>query len=121
MPREETFLAASIENGTVAVTKTYDQRFAQEAFAHMDETALAHLAKSLAFTGTFEDEDIPSPSEENYQDFVWEAMVDSAREDGNVFSYFVVQKTSGGSSEDIFVSGDWPTAEAYARLVGALG
>jgi hypothetical protein len=120
MPREETFLKSRIENGTVAVIKTYDQSFAQEAFAHMDETALAHLAKSLAFPDTFEDEDIPSASDENYQDFVWEAMVDSAREDGNVFSYFVVKRTSGGSSEDVFVSGDWPTAEAYVKLVGAL-
>lgn len=120
MPHEETFLTATIGKGIVAVIKTYDQRFAQEAFARMDEAALAHLAKSLDFPGTFEDEDIPSASDENYQDFVWEAMVDSAREDGNVFSYFVVQKTSGGSSEDIFVSGDWPTAKAYVKLVGAL-
>jgi len=120
MPHEETFLTTSIENGTVAVIKTYDQNLAQEAFAHMDETALAHLARSLTFPDTFEDEDVPSPSHENYRDFVWEAMVDSAREDGNIFSYFVVKKTSGGSSEDVFVSGDWPTAEAYGNLVGAL-
>jgi hypothetical protein len=64
-------------------------------------------------------EDIPSASEESYRDFIWEAMITSAQEDGNVFSYFVVTTASGDLSDDLFVSGDWPTAEAYVKLMGA--
>ncbi len=45
-------------------------------------------------------------------------MVDDAREDWKTFSYFVVTKSNGRSTEELFVSGDWPTAGAYVKLMG---
>ena len=48
-------------------------------------------------------------------------MVVNAREDWNTFSYFVVTKSNGRKTEELFVSGDWPTAGAYVKLMGLPG
>jgi hypothetical protein len=112
MPRQETFLTAKNGDETIEVLKTYDQAFAKEAFRNMDDDALAHLAASLKLESTFEPSDIPKPADEGYEDFIWDVMVDEAREEWNLFSYFVVTKSFGGRTEELFVSEDWPTAEA---------
>jgi len=115
MPRQETFL--SLQNGDelLEVLKTYDEAFAKEAFKHMDDDALSQLAASLKFETLYEPDNIPNPQDEDYEEFVWDAMLDEAREDYNTFSYFVVTKTLGSKSEWLFVSPDWPTAEAYVK------
>jgi hypothetical protein len=117
MPRQETFL--SIQNGDelLEVLKTYDESFAQEVFRNMDEDAMAQLAESLKFESLYEAEGIPKPHEDGYEEFVWDVMVEEAREEYNTFSYFVVTKTVGSKSDQLFVSPDWPTAEAYVRKV----
>lgn len=118
MLRQETFMTVRNGDETVEVLKTYDEGFAREAFRSMDEDALAHLAQSLNLESLFEAGDIPTPTDENFEDFIWEAMADGAREDRNTFSYFVVTKTTGRKTEELFVSGNWATAEAYVKRMG---
>jgi hypothetical protein len=118
MPRQETFMTVKNGDESVEVLKTYDQAFAREAFRNMDDNALAHLAASLNLESLFEPVDIPKPSDESYEDFIWDVMVDDAREDWKSFSYFVVTKSNGRKAEELFVSRDWPTAEAYVKQMG---
>ena len=118
MPRQETFLIVNKGHETVEVLKTYDETFAREAFRNMDDAALAHLAASLKPESIYEEKDIPKSGDEGYEDFLWDVMVDDAREDWKTFSYFVVTKSNGQKTEELFVSGDWPTAEAYVKLMG---
>ena len=118
MPRQETFLLVKNGDETIEVLKTYDQQFAKEAFRKMDDSALAHLASSLNLESIYEPSGIPKPTDEGYEDFIWDVMVDEAREDWNSFSYFIVTKTRGRQTEELFVSGDWPTAKSYVKLLG---
>jgi hypothetical protein len=118
MPRQETFMTIKNGDETVEVLKTYDETFARDAFRNMDDEALAHLAASLKPESIYEESEIPKPGEDGYEDFIWDVMVDDAREDWKTFSYFVVTKSNGGKTEELFVSGDWPTAEAYVKLMG---
>lgn len=118
MPRQETFLAVKDGDATIEVLKTYDEKFAREAFRNMDDDALARLAKSLNLESLFEPDGIPAPTDDNYEDFIWDVMADEAREDWKTFSYFVVTKSVGQKTEELFVSPDWPTAEAYVKGLG---
>jgi hypothetical protein len=118
MPRQETFLSLKSGDETVEVLKTYDGDYAREAFRNMDDAALAHLAASLKSESLYEASGIPKPGEEGYEDFIWDVMVDDAREDWKTFSYFVVTKSDGRKTEELFVSGDWPTAETYVKMMG---
>jgi hypothetical protein len=118
MPSQETFLTVKNEDETVEVLKTYDERFAREAFRNMDDDALAHLAASLRPESIYEESDIPKPGDHDYQDFIWNVMVDDGREDWKTSSYFVVTRSDGRKTEELFVSGDWPTAEAYVKMMG---
>jgi hypothetical protein len=118
MPGQETFLTVKNGDETVQVLKIYDEAFAREAFRNMDNEALAHLAASLKPESIYEANDIPKPGDNGYKDFIWDVMVDDAREDWKTFSYFVVTKSNGRKTEELFVSGDWPTAEAYVKLMG---
>jgi len=118
MPRQETFLTVNSGEETVEVLKTYDETYAREAFRNMDDAALAHLAASLKPESIYEESGIPKPGDVGYEDFIWDVMVDDAREDWKTFSYFVVTRSNGRKTEELFVSGDWPTAEAYVKLMG---
>ena len=118
MPRQETFLTVNTGDATVQVLKTYDETFAREAFRNMDDDALAHLAASLKPESIYEEKDIPKPGDKGYEEFIWDVMVDDAREDWKTFSYFVVTKSKDRRTEELFVSGYWPTAEAYVKLMG---
>jgi hypothetical protein len=117
MPRQETFLSVKNGDEIVEVLKTYDQEYAREVFRHMDDAALSHLARSLKPETIYDESGIPKLGEEGYEDFIWDVMVDDAREDWKTFSYFVVSKSNGRRTEELFVAADWPTAEAYVRLV----
>ncbi len=118
MPRQETFLSLKKGDETIEVLKTYDEQFAKEAFRNMDDSALAHLAASLKPESIYEPSGIPKPNDEGYEDFLWDVMVDEAREEWNSFSYFVVTRSLGRKTEEVFVSPDWPTAEAYVKALG---
>lgn len=119
MPRQETFLSTTVAGRTIEVIKTYDGKYAREAFSRMDNVALDYLAASMDLTSNFEKSDIPERTDDDYAEFLWEAMVEAAREDGNLFSYFVVTESKPVVEKDLFVSPDWPTAEAYVKLIGS--
>jgi hypothetical protein len=119
MPHQETFLRSSVAGRTIEVIKTYDGKYAREALSRMDSVALDYLAASMDLTSNFEKNDIPERSDDDYAEFLWEAMVEAAREDGNLFSYFVVTESKSAIEIDLFVSPDWPTAEAYVKLIGS--
>src|ERR1700733_1585127 len=50
-----------------------------------------------------------------FDDLLWEEVLDSAREDGNTRSFFVVTVTNGGIEEPVYMSPDWPSQEDAAR------
>lgn len=118
MPRQEKLLTVKNGDETVEVLKTYDETFAREAFRNMDDKALFHLAASLKPESIYEESGIPKSGDEDYEDFIWDVMVDDAREDWKTFSYFVVTRSKGRTTEAVFVSGDWPTAETYVKMMG---
>lgn len=117
MPRQEIFFSSTIEDRKIEIVKTYDQNFAREAFLKMDQKALDHLARSLALESTFDDSDIPPGTDPDYETFLWQAMADSAREDGNLSSFFIVIESKSQIENELFVSPDWPTAEAFVNTI----
>ena len=108
MPKQEIFFTERNGNTLVEVLKSYDTVFAREAFEEMDEDSLSFLGKSL---------DLPTDgvAEEVGPEGLWEEVQEGARETWNTFSYFVVNKAVDGRSRNLFVSSDWPTAEAFAK------
>jgi hypothetical protein len=114
MPRETSFLEQTIGNTKIEVLKSYDKAFAREAFDQMDEDALEFLAKSLHLDSVETASDL-SPKDPDYADSIWEEMADGAREDWDSFSYFIVAQDLAGETSQLFVSADWPSAEAFAK------
>jgi len=112
MPQQETFFENEIDGRRIAVIKTYDQKLAREAFDAMDVSAHTRLWQSLDVDASHDPEDIPSSPDR--EDFLWEELSDAAREDGSVLSFFVVTEAHGARSESLYVSPDWPSAEAFA-------
>jgi hypothetical protein len=125
MPKQETFLREAANGVEVEVIKTYDKSYAHEVFRGISPDALEALVATLGLGENYEASDIPTPENPDYEDFIWEEVCDAAREDvrldPNLFSFFVVIESSNGKSEDVYVSPDWPNAEAFARrrLTGA--
>jgi len=109
MPKQETYLEQQVGLRTIVVLKTYDAAFAHEAFERVPENALRFLLKSL---GTPEDLEVGAEID---TDALWEEVQDGAREDWNTFSYFVVREDVGSHSVSLYVSSDWPSAEAFAK------
>lgn len=118
MPRQETFFSSTVGDRKIEIVKTYDRNFVRTAFSRMDEAVLDHLANSLNLGSNFNESDIPASTDADYGEFQWEAMTDSAREDGNLFSFFIVTQSKPQIERELFVSPDWPTAEAYVNLIG---
>lgn len=115
MPQEEVFLEVQDGIDTIRVVKTYDAAFVKECFEMMDELALKALADSLSLEENYDLADVPCASDDGYGDFLWQEMFDSAREDGQIRSFFVVTVANGNRVQPIYVSADWPSAEAYAK------
>ena len=109
MSQEETYFDQQVGNKRVVVLKSYDKLFAREAFEQMMPEALEFLEGTLNLTSHGDVE------------VLWEGIEDGAREDWNAFSYFIVSETASGPAASIFVSSDWPSAEAFAtqRLAAA--
>lgn len=97
-----------------AVVKTYDTFLAWETFADMDSQALGHLAKSLTIEEQYDPADIPRFTND-YRELLWDEMTESAREDGQRCSFFVVTRASSQGELPLYVSGDWPSAEQYVK------
>jgi hypothetical protein len=118
MPQQEVFFEQQMGDCRIEVLKTYDQRYAYEAFQEISEVAQSHLWDSLKVEGTFDPTDIPPPDDPDSAEFLWEALLDAAREDGQLCSFFVVNETRDGKSNCLYVSPDWPSAERFAMQRG---
>lgn len=119
MPEQETFFEQRMGNRRVEVIKTYDRSYAYEVFSSMDDKSLSVLAAALNINSTYDPNDVPDPNEPEYLDFVWaellEAGIEDIRLDPNVRSFFVVSEHANGERENLYVSADWPSAEAFAK------
>lgn len=115
MPKQEVFFEQDTGDRRVEILKTYDTNYAHEAFRNMDEAAQDHLWKSLAIDDTYEVGDVPPPHTPEGEDFLWGEVLEAAREDGNLNSFFVVNEAKGDGPESLYVSPDWPSAESFAK------
>jgi len=113
MPQQEIFYQHTAGNWRVEVIKTYDRAYARDAFDAMDPAARGHLWNALRIEMNHEPEDIPARDTPDGEDFLWEELLDSAREDGNQLSFFIVNDSEAPRS--LYVSPDWPSAEDFAR------
>lgn len=119
MPQQEVFFEQVTGDGRIQVLKTYDQSYAREVFAEMDENAQAALWKSLDIDQTYDPADLPSTADPDRADFLWDELMDSAREDvrldPNLRSFFVVSEIRAAKRQSLYVSADWPSAESFAK------
>lgn len=119
MPRQETFLVEKADGVEIEVLKTYDRSYAQEVFRGMSAEAMKALAATLSLTEKYEASEIPDADAADYEDFLWEEICEDAIEDvrqsPTLSSFFVVVETNAGKSRELYVSADWPSAEAFAR------
>jgi len=113
MPRQETFLEREVNGHQLQVVKSYDSVFAREVFDQMEPTALDFLKHRLDLKTKYDPAELPSSSDSDYAGALWEEIEEGSREDWNTFSYFVVLSASKGTSQPLFVSPDWPSAEAF--------
>lgn len=114
MPQQTSFFDQTVGDTRIEVLKSYDEAFAREAFDQMNEDALEFLARSLDLNGS-DTEVALNPESPEYADSIWDELKDGAREDWNSFSYFIVAEESAGRTAPLFVSADWPSAEAFAK------
>jgi hypothetical protein len=119
MPRQELFFEQEAGGRRVEVLKTYDRSYAREVFDGIGSEAREALAAALELTKSYEPADIPDPNGSDYDDFLWDEMCEVAREDvrndPRLYSFFVVAEARDGKAEELYVSPDWPSAEAYAK------
>jgi len=116
MPQQELFFQQELNGQSVEVIKTYDQQFAKEAFKNMDEFALEHLWMSMKPEGIYEIEGLPKADQvEERSAFLWDELVEQAREDGRLFSFFIVTSRKGRHTENLYIGPDWPSAESFAQ------
>jgi len=115
MPQQELLFEQKAGERRIEVLKVYDRSYAREAFGNMDELAQKLLWNSLGINETYDAADVPSIDDSASEDFLWEELLDAAREDGNLLSFFVVNEVKGSISESLYVSPDWPSAEAFAK------
>jgi 2-hydroxy-3-keto-5-methylthiopentenyl-1-phosphate phosphatase len=119
MPRQELFFERTEGDRHIEVIKTYDSSYAQEVFRSMDGDAISALAAALELDSNYDAADIPDPKGSDYEDFIWEELLDTGLEDvrldPNLRSFFVVSQSTEGSARDLYVSGDWPSAERFAK------
>jgi hypothetical protein len=120
MPQQEVFFEQDTGDRRIQVLKTYDPGFAREVFDEMDAAAQAILWNSLEIEQTYDPADLPSPTDADRADFLWEELLDSAREDvrqnPNLRSFFVVNEIRNAAPQrSLYVSPDWPSAESFAK------
>lgn len=120
MPKQESFFVESKGGITIEVIKSYDSSYAREAFQSMDQKALRHLWDALQPERIYDTAGLPSLGDPNdvkgdAEAFLWDELQEQAREDGQMLSFFIVNRINAGRSESLYVSPDWPSAEIYAR------
>lgn len=122
MPKQEVFFEQQVGDRHIAVLKSYDQSYAREAFQDMDDEALLQLWNTLKPEEIYDPAGLPTLSGDG-EVFLWDELLEQAREDGSTLSFFIVNETRERNTENLFVSPDWPSAEAFAkkRLAAAAG
>ena len=116
MPKQEIFFEQQVGDRRIEVLKSYDQVYAREAFQNMDAQAQQQLWDALKPEEIYEPSGLPTSDEEVEREaFLWDELLEQAREDGSLLSFFVVNETNGRRSESLYVSPDWPSAEAFAQ------
>lgn len=126
MPKQETFFEQQNGGRQITVLKSYDQGYAREAFRGMDEEAQKHLWAALRPEEVYEPANLPvlgdlSDVGREAEAFLWDELLEQAREDGNLLSFFIVNETDGSHTENLYVSPDWPSAESFALSRLAIG
>ena len=119
MPKQETFFEEQNGSRQVTVLKSYDQGYARETFREMDSEAQKHLWAALKPEEIYEPANLPKLDDPNdvngeAEAFLWDELLEQAREDGNLLSFFIVNETVGSHTEKLYVSPDWPSAESFA-------
>lgn len=79
----------------------------------MEESAKRYLWSSLGIDENYDADDRPSIEQPDGEDFPWEEMLEAAREDGNLLSFFVVSQTQNGRSQDLYISPDSAASRGY--------
>jgi hypothetical protein len=119
MPRQEIFLREAANGVEVEVIKTYDRSYAHEVYQGMGSDALEALSTTLNLAQKYEASEIPAPHDDDYEEFIWEEICDGSVEDvrqsPTLSSFFVVVETNAGKLQELYVSPDWPSAEAFAK------
>ncbi len=117
MPKQEVFFEQQVGELRIEVLKSYDQSYAREAFKNMDDEALQQLWAALKPEEIYDTTGLPTLGdvEGEGEAFLWDELLEQAREDGSLLSFFIVNETKGRHSECLFVSPDWPSAEAFAK------
>jgi hypothetical protein len=119
MPQQQLFFEQKMGDRRVEVLKTYDRSYAREVFNGIGEEAREALAAALELERNFEPADIPDPNGSDYDDFLWDELIEAAREDvrndPNLYSFFVVSEATSAQPQDVYISPDWPSAEAFAK------
>lgn len=120
MPRQETFFDESKGGLRIEILKSYDQSYAHEAFRNMATDAQQILWSVLKPEETYDPSGLPSLDDSNdvtgeAEAFLWDELLEQAREDGNLLSFFIVNEIAGSRSESLYVSPDWPSAERFAK------
>ncbi|MFC6644680.1 hypothetical protein ACFQBQ_03550 [Granulicella cerasi] len=124
MPRQETFFEQQTGDRKVEVLKTYDQSYAREAFESMDEISMQKLWDTLRPEAIYDAEGLPKLNDPNdvngeAQAFLWDELVEQALEDPRAYpratSFFIVNESRGNINSSLYVSPDWPSAEAFAK------
>jgi hypothetical protein len=120
MPKQEVFFEQLINGKRIEVLKSYDQSYARDAFGNMNDTSLRQLWLALKPEKIYDLADLPSLNDPNdtngkAEAFLWDELLEQAREEDNLFSFFIVNEITGNRTESLYVSPDWPSAEAFAK------
>jgi hypothetical protein len=119
MPEEKVVFEQSTGDRRIQVLKTYDPAYAREVFDEMGEDAQAILWKSLDVDQIYHAADLPAPTDPGRTDFLWDELMNSAREDvrlnPNLRAFFVVTEIHGAEPQRLYVSADWPSAGGFAK------
>lgn len=124
MPKQEVFFEQSAAGTRIEVLKSYDEGYAREAFNSMDEEARKQLWDALEPEENYDAAELPKLNDpEDINDeagaFLWDELVTQSLEDPRASprmnSFFIVNETADGQSESLYVSPDWPSAEAFAK------
>lgn len=120
MPKQEIFFEQQSGERRIEVLKSYDQGYAREAFNNMNDEAVRQLWSALKPEEIYDPAGLPAlddPNDANgeAEAFLWDELLEQAREDGPQLSFFIVNEVNDGRSESLYVAPDWPSAQSFAK------